>query len=67
MIIQTISNLYILGISKDIYIKRHNTEINWDSSSEDSENDDASDYEIHYEIIDGSKRNLPYKKLIEIL
>ena len=54
MIMQTISNFYILGISKYICIKQLNTDINCDSSSEESENDDASDSEIPYGIIDGS-------------
>ena len=50
----TISNFYIPDISKYICIKQHNSEINCDSSSEESENDEASDSEIPYGIIDGS-------------
>ena len=53
---QTISNFYIPGISKDIYIKQQNTDINLDSSSEESEKEDAGDSEIPYGIIDGSSK-----------
>ena len=67
MIKQTIPNFYVPGISKEISLKLQIIDINDDTPSYKNEIEKHDDSEITYGIIDWSKQNNLYKKLIETL
>ena len=67
MIKQTISNFYVPGVSKEISLKLQTIGVDDDTPSDKNEIEKHDDSEIPYGIIDWSKQNNLYKKLIETL
>ena len=61
---QTITNFYVLGVSKRIFATLREISKCSDSESEEESKQEILSFVVSYGIIDSSKLNLPYQKLI---